>query len=322
MKKEVADAIKELDKRFGQGSVVKFSDAPLADVEVISTGIPSLDFTLGIKGFPKGKIIEIYGAEGSGKTSVTLQTIAQAQKKDETCAFIDLEFGFNPIYATQLGVDVDNLLISQPGVAEDAFEIIEALVVSGGVGLIVVDSIAALTPQAEVNGEYGDAVVGLTARLMSQAMRKLKGLVSLHNVCLIFINQTRQNIATMGYGSPTTTPGGKAIKFYASMRLEISRIGAVKVGERTIGNQTKIKIVKSRFAPPYQEVKLDLIFGEGISREADILQNAIEKDLIQQKGAWISYNGENFAQGKENARKYLVENPEFCDKLVEKLYEV
>lgn len=321
MKSGIADAIKELDKRFGQGSVVKFSDAPLPNIEVISTGVPSLDLALGIKGLPKGKIVEIYGAEGCGKTSIALQTIAQAQKKGETCAFIDLEHGFNPIYATQLGVDVDNLLISQPGVAEDALEIIEALVNTGQVSLIVLDSVAAMTPQAEINGEFGDAVVGLLARLMSQAMRKLTDPIAKNNVCMVFINQTRMNIATMGYGSPTTTSGGKALKFYASIRMEVSRIGAIKSGEEIIGNQTKIKILKNRFAPPYREVKVDLIYGQGLSREADILQMAIEKGIIKQKSAWISYNDTNFAQGKENARKYLIENPEFCEEIEKLIYE-
>lgn len=321
MKGDVATALKELNARFGEGSVVKFSDAPLADIEVISTGIPSLDLALGIKGLPKGKIVEIYGAEGCGKTSIALQTIAQAQKNGEVCAFIDLEHGFNPIYASDLGVDVDNLLISQPGVAEDALEIIEALVNTGEVGLIVLDSVAAMTPQAEVNGEFGDAVVGLLARLMSQAMRKLTHPISENNVCVIFINQTRMNIATMGYGSPTTTSGGKALKFYASVRMEVSRIGSVKSGEEIIGNQTKIKILKNRFAPPYREVKVDLVYGSGLSREADILQNALAKGIIKQKGAWISYNDENFAQGKENARKYLIDNPEFCEEIEKKIYE-
>lgn len=321
MKNEIADAIKELDKRFGQGSVVKFSDSPLPDIEVISTGVPSLDLALGIKGLPKGKIVEVYGAEGCGKTSIALQTIAQAQKKGEVCAFIDLEHGFNPVYAAALGVDVDNLLISQPGVAEDALEIIEALVKTGQVGLIVLDSVAAMTPQAEINGEFGDAVVGLLARLMSQAMRKLTTPISDNNVCMLFINQTRMNINTMGYGSPTTTSGGKALKFYASIRMEVSRIGAVKSGEEIIGNQTKIKILKNRFAPPYREVRLDLIFGQGLSREADILQNAIEKGIIKQRAAWFSYNDKNFANGKENARKYLIENPEFCEEIEKKVYE-
>lgn len=321
MKGDVAKAIKDLNERFGDGSVVKFSDAPMANIEVISTGIPSLDLALGIKGLPKGKIVEIYGAEGCGKTSIALQTIAQAQKNGEICAFIDLEHGFNPIYAADLGVDVDNLLISQPGVAEDALEIIEALVNTGEVGLIVLDSVAAMTPQAEINGEFGDAVVGLLARLMSQAMRKLTHPIAENNVCVVFINQTRMNIATMGYGSPTTTSGGKALKFYASIRMEVSRIGAVKSGEEIIGNQTKIKILKNRFAPPYREVKVDLVYGSGLSRHADILQTALTKGVFKQKGAWISYNDENFAQGKENARKYLIDNPEFCEEIEKKIYE-
>jgi recombination protein RecA len=321
MIKEVADAIKDLDKIFGEGSVIRLGDSPLAGVEVISTGIPSLDLMLGVKGLPKGKIIEIYGAEGCGKTSIALHTIAEAQKKGELCALIDLEYAFNPIYAAALGVEVDNLLISQPEAAEDALEIIEKLLKTGKIGLIVIDSIAAFTPQAEINGEFGDAVVGLMARLMSQAMRKLKTPVAENNVCLLFINQTRQNIATMGYGSPTTTPGGKAIKFYASMRIEVARIGSVKSGEDIIGNQVKIKVIKSRFAPPYREIKVDLIFGEGFSKEADILQKAIEMGHIKQKGAWISYNDENFAQGKENARKYLKENKEFYEEIEKLVYE-
>lgn len=321
MKKEVADAIKELEKEFGEGCVVRLGDTPLANIEAISTGIPSLDLALGIKGLPKGRVVEIYGAEGCGKTSIALQTIAQAQKKGETCAFIDLEHSFNPVYAAELGVDVDNLLISQPVVAEDTLKVIQTLTKSGQVGLIVLDSVSAMSPQAEVNGEFGDAVVGLLARLMSQALRKLVNDFDENNVCMVFINQTRMNIATMGYGSPTTTSGGKALKFYASIRMEVSRIGPVKSGEEIIGNQTKVKILKSKFAPPYREVKLDLIYGQGFSKEADILQLAIEKGIIKQKGAWISYNDENFAQGKENARKYLKENPEFYEELQTKIYE-
>lgn len=321
MKDDVAKAMKALNDRFGDGSVRKLSDSPLPEIEVITTGIPSLDLILGIKGFPKGKIVEIYGAEGCGKTSIALHVIAQAQKMGDVCAFIDMEHGFNPIYAEALGVNVGDMLVSQPGVAEDALEIIEALVNTGGVGLIVLDSVAAMTPQAEINGEFGDAVMGLQARIMSQAFRKLKTPIAENNVCLILINQTRMNIGTMGYGSPTTTSGGKALKFYASIRMEVSRIGAVKNGEEIIGNQTKIKILKNRFAPPYKEAKIDLIYGLGLSRHADILQKAIEMGIIKQKSAWISYNDTNFAQGKENARKYLIDNPEFCEEIERKIYE-
>lgn len=321
MNKELLDAIKELEKEFGEGTVKRLGDSPIDGVEVIPTGVPSLDLALGIKGLPRGTITEIYGAEGCGKTSIALQTIAQAQKMGIMCAFIDLEHSFNPVYAAQLGVDVDNLLMSSPGVAEDTLKVIQTLTRSGQVGLIVLDSVSAMSPQAEVNGEFGDAVVGLLARLMSQAMRKLVNDFDAYNVCMLFINQTRMNIATMGYGSPTTTSGGKALKFYANVRMEVSRIGAVKSGEDIIGNQTKVKVIKNKFAPPYKEVKLDLIYGDGFSREADILQIAIEKGIIKQKGAWISYNDTNFAQGKENARKYLKENAEFCEEIEEKIYE-
>lgn len=321
MKKEIADAISNLGRRFGEGTLIKLSDAPRQDVDVISTGSPSLDLALGIKGLPKGRITEIYGAEGCGKTSIALQTIAEAQKKGELCVFIDTEYALDPKYAAKLGVDVENLLISQPSSAEDTLEIVEELVNTGEVGVIVVDSVAAMVCQAELNGEFGDAVMGVIARLMSAMGRKLSGPISKNNVSVIFINQTRQNINTMGYGSPNTTPGGRALRFYATIRLEVSRIGSVKSGEEIIGNRTKIKVVKNKFAPPYKEALLDIIFGEGMSKEADILQNAIEKGIIKQKAAWFSYEDKNFANGKEKARIYLKENPEFYEEIKEKLYE-
>lgn len=321
MKGDVAAVMADLSKRFGEGTVIKFSDAPREDVQVISTGSPSLDLALGIKGLPRGRITEIYGAEGCGKTSIALQTIAEAQKNGETCVFIDTEFALDPKYAAKLGVDVDNLLISQPSSAEETLEIVEALVNSGEIGLIVVDSVAAMVCQAELNGEFGDAVVGLLARLMSQMGRKLVGPISKNNVSVVFINQTRQNINTMGYGSPNTTPGGKALRFYSSIRLEVSRIGAVKSGEEIVGNRTKIKVVKNKFAPPYKEVLLDIIFGEGMSKEADILQNAIEQGIIKQKGAWITYGEDVKMQGKENFRKYLKERAALYEEIREKLYD-
>lgn len=321
MNSELVKTMADLDRRFGEGAVIKFSDSPNKNIDVIPIGIPTLDLALGIKGVPKGKITEIYGNEGSGKTSIALHLIAEAQKRGETCVLLDMEHAFNPEYAEKLGVVVDDLLISQPAAAEDAFEVAEALINSGEVGLIVLDSVAALTPQAELNGEFGDAVVGLLARLMSQAMRKLTNPIDKNKVAFIFINQTRQNISTMGYGPTTTTSGGKALKFYASIRMEVSRIGAVKAGDKVIGNQTKIKILKNRFAPPYQEIVLDLIYGEGLSKEADILQKASDVGIIEKKGAWFAYNNANFAQGKENARRYLIENKEFCDEIQQKLYE-
>jgi recombination protein RecA len=315
------NAITELERRFDKGIVMKLSDTPDLDVESIPTGCPSLDIALGIKGFPRGRLIEIYGAEGGGKTSLALQTIAQAQKMGLKCAFLDLEHGFSATYAQTLGVNVDELLVSQPDCAETALEVAEVLVNSGEIGIIVLDSVAAMVTQPEINGEFGDAHVGLLARLMSQFGRKMVGAIAKNNVCFIMLNQIRQNIAISGYGGPTnTTPGGKALKFYASVRLEVTRIGSVKSGEEIIGNETKIKIVKNRFAPPYREVKSQLIFGEGLSKEADILQLGIDKGFIIAKGSWVSYGDDVKIQGRENFRKLLVDNPELYERIKEDVY--
>lgn len=321
MNKELTSAIAELERRFDTGIIMKLSDTSNSDVKGIPTGCPSLDLALGINGLPIGRIVELYGAEGGGKTSLALHTIAEAQKMGINCAFIDLEHGFSKSYAEKLGVNVDELLISQPDCAETALEVAEVLVNSGEVGLIVVDSVAAMVTQAEINGEFGDSHVGLLARLMSQFGRKMVNSIATNNVCFVLLNQIRQNIAITGYGPTTTTPGGKALKFYASVRIEISRIGALKSGENIIGNQTKLKIVKNRFAPPYREVVASLLFGEGFSKETDIMQLGIDKGLILAKGAWISYGDDVKVQGKDNFRKLLVEKPALYEEIREKVYE-
>lgn len=318
--KELEKALSDIEKRFGKGSVMNLSGHTTTKIDVVSTKCPSIDLALGIKGIPKGRITEIYGAESSGKTTLALQVIAEAQKNGDTCAYLDVEHALDPAYASKLGVDLDTVIISQPDSAENTLEIAEALIESGQVKVVVVDSVAAMVPQSEINGEFGDAQMGVMARLMSQAMRKLNGPISKHNVAFIFINQTRSKIGVM-WGSPTTTSGGVALKFYASIRIEVTKIGQLKDGDSVIGNRTRVKIVKNKLAAPFKEAEFDMIFGEGISKESDILNLAIDKGIIEQKGSWFSYGEEKLGQGKENIRKMLKENGEFYNELEKKVYE-
>src|ERR1700746_1670476 len=300
----------QIEKQFGKGSILRLgSKDPLVPVAVISTGSISLDSALGIGGFPRGRISEIFGPESSGKTTIALQVIAEAQKVGGMAAFIDVEHALDPIYARKLGVDVDNLLVSQPDYGEQALEITNALITSGSIDVLVVDSVAALVPKAELDGEMGDSFMGVHARLMSQAMRKLTGIVSKSNTCLIFINQIREKIGVM-FGNPETTTGGRALKFYSSVRADIRRIAAIKDGEVVTGNRTKIKIVKNKIAPPFREAEFDIIYGEGISKEGDLIDLGAAQNLIEKSGAWYSYKGERIGQGRENARQFLKDNPE------------
>lgn len=311
--KNLENALTQLEKRFGEGTIMRLGDKPIQEVVSISTTCLSLDDAIGIGGFPKGRVVEIYGPESSGKTTLALHVIAEAQKSGGIAAFIDAEHALDTAYAQNLGVDIENLLISQPDCGEQALEVAEALVKTGEVDVVVIDSVAALVPQAELNGEMGDAVMGLQARLMSQAMRKLTPVISASNTCVVFINQLRDKIGVM-WGSPETTTGGKALKFYASLRIDIRRIAHIKDGDKIVGNRTKVKIVKNKLAPPFREVEFDIMYGEGISKEGDLLDKAIAVGVIIQKGAWFSYNGENFAQGKEKAKAEL-KNSEFFDKI-------
>jgi recombination protein RecA len=313
MAKPLESALAELEKRFGQGSIMRLGDKPKDEVTSISTTCLSLDEAIGVGGFPRGRIIEVYGPESSGKTTLALHVIAEAQKAGGMAAFIDAEHALDVGYAQNLGVDTDNLLISQPDCGEQALEITEALIKTGEVDVVVIDSVAALVPQAELNGEMGDAMVGLQARLMSQAMRKLTPIISTSRTCVVFINQLRDKIGVM-WGSPETTTGGKALKFYASLRIDIRRIGQLKDGDKIVGNRTRVKIVKNKVAPPFREIEFDIIYGEGISKESDLLEKATAKGVVIQKGAWFSFNGENFAQGKEKARIAL-KDEEFYSKV-------
>lgn len=319
MNSNLTAAIADLTKRFGEGTVMQLGGGNTEEIEVFSTKVPSIDLALGVKGLPRGRVTEIYGAESSGKTTLALQVVASAQAKGVTCAYIDVEHALDPVYAEKLGVNIQDMLISQPASAEEVLEVAEALVKTGEVGVVVIDSVAAMVPQAEINGEFGDAQMGLMARLMSQAMRKLTAPISDNNVCFIFINQTRSKIGVM-WGSPTTTTGGNALKFYASMRLEVNRIGAVKDGEEIIGNRTKIKIVKNKLAAPFKEVETSLIYGEGIPRELDLLELAIEKGIIKKKGSWLSYNDENLGQGTNKVSNFLKENPTLLAEIEQKIY--
>ena len=299
-------ALEIIEKKFGPETLMKYGDKPVVEIGVVSTGIPSLDKALGIGGFPKGRIVEIYGPESSGKTTLTLHVIAQAQKAGGTVAFVDAEHALDPEYASKLGVNMDEVLISQPDSGEQALEVVEALVRSEEVDVIIVDSVAALTPRAEIDGDMGNSNVGVQARLMSQAMRKLTAINSKNDCLIIFINQLRDKIGVM-FGSPETTTGGKALKFYASVRIDIRRIGALKDGDAVIGNKTKIKIVKNKLAPPFKEVELDLIYGEGLSKEADLLNLAIQSGVIVKKGSWLIYKEKSLAQGIEKVRLMLKE---------------
>src|SRR4249920_1380813 len=298
----------QIEKQFGKGSILRLgSKEAIVPVAVISTGSISLDAALGIGGFPRGRINEIFGPESSGKTTIALQVIAEAQKKGGMAAFIDVEHALDPAYARKLGVDVDNLLVSQPDYGEQALEITAALVASGTIDVLVVDSVAALVPKAELDGEMGDSHMGLQARLMSQALRKLTGIVSKSKTCLIFINQIREKIGVM-FGNPETTTGGRALKFYSSVRIDIRRIAAIKDGETVTGNRTKIKIVKNKMAPPFREAEFDIIYGEGISKEGDLIDLGTERGILEKSGAWFSYKGERMGQGRENAKQFLKDN--------------
>jgi recombination protein RecA len=307
-------ALVQMDKQFGKGAVIRLGAGAVEPVSVISSGTISIDTALGVGGFPRGRVVEIYGPESSGKTTITLQVIAEAQKMGGTAAFIDAEHAMDPAYAKKLGVDVDQLLVSQPDHGEQALEIVAALVQSGAIDVIVVDSVAALVPKAELEGEMGDSHMGLHARLMSQALRKLTGMVSRTNTLLIFINQVREKIGVM-FGNPETTTGGRALKFYASVRAEIRRTGAIKDGDKTIGNRTRVKIVKNKVASPFREAEFDILYGEGTSREADLIDTGVTQNLIDKSGSWFSYKGERIGQGRENARLFLKSNPEITMKL-------
>jgi recombination protein RecA len=315
-KRALSAALSQIDKQFGKGSVMRMGDRPVEAVETIGTGSLMLDIALGIGGLPKGRVVEIYGPESSGKTTLTLQTIAECQKAGGTAAFIDAEHALDPIYAQKLGVNIDELLLSQPDTGEQALEIADMLVRSNAVDIVVIDSVAALTPRAEIEGEMGDQLPGLQARLMSQALRKLTGNIKRSNCMVIFINQLRMKIGVMMPGqSPETTTGGNALKFYASIRLDIRRIGSIKKGEEIIGNQTKIKVVKNKLAPPFKQIVTEILYGEGISREGELIDMGVDAKLVEKSGAWYSCDGERIGQGKENARQYLKENPAIAVKL-------
>jgi recombination protein RecA len=311
-KKALSAALGQIEKQFGKGSVMRLGDASATyDVEAVSTGSLGLDIALGIGGLPRGRVVEIYGPESSGKTTLTLQVVAEIQKAGGTAAFVDAEHALDPAYAQKLGVNIDDLLVSQPDTGEQALEITDMLVRSGAVDVIVVDSVAALTPKAEIEGEMGELQVGLHARLMSQALRKLTGNIKRSNSIVIFINQIRMKIGVM-FGSPETTTGGNALKFYASVRLDIRRIGAIKNGEEVVGNQTRVKVVKNKVAPPFREAEFEIMYGLGISREGEIIELGSAQNIIDKSGAWYSYRGERIGQGKENARVFLKEHPEIA----------
>ena len=312
------DAISQIEKKFGKGSVMRLGDRTAVDVDVIPSGSLTLDKALGIGGYPKGRIIEIYGPESSGKTTLTLHAIAQAQKLGGKAAFIDAEHAIDPVYAKNLGVDIDDLILSQPDSGEQALEIAEMLVRSGVIDLIVIDSVAALVPQVELDGEMGDAAVGLQARLMSKALRKLSGVMNKTNCTVIFINQLREKIGVM-YGNPETTTGGRALKFYSSVRVEIRRSEQIKQNGEIVGNKANIKVVKNKVAPPFKTTQVDIIYGKGISRDGEILDLAVEGDIVEKSGAWYAYNGEKIGQGRENAKNFLLEHPAIFAEVEEKV---
>ncbi len=307
-------AIKQLEKQYGKGAVMKLGQAPALNVEAISTGSITLDCALGIGGVPRGRIVEIYGPESSGKTTVALHIIASAQKAGGEAAFIDVEHALDPVYAKALGVDIDSLLVSQPDTGEQALEITEALVRSGAIDVIVVDSVAAMVPKAEIEGLMGDTHVGLQARLMSQALRKLTGVISKTNCVVVFINQLREKVGVM-YGNPEVTPGGRALKFYSSVRLDVRRQEQLKSGGEVIGNHTKVKVVKNKVAPPFKEAEFDIMYGQGISRVGEILDIAVKLDIVEKSGAWFSYKGERLGQGRDNVKELIAKNPALCEEL-------
>jgi len=319
-RKALSAALGQIEKQFGKGAVMRMGDRAADPIESIPTGSLMLDMALGIGGLPRGRVVEIYGPESSGKTTLTLQVVAQAQKLGGTCAFIDAEHALDPVYAEKLGVKVDDLLLSQPDTGEQALEIADMLVRSSSIDVIVIDSVAALTPRAEIEGEMGDQLPGLQARLMSQALRKLTANIKKSNTLVIFINQLRMKIGVMMPGqSPETTTGGNALKFYASVRLDIRRIGSVKKGEEIVGNQTKIKVVKNKLAPPFKQVVTEILYGEGISREGELIDMGADNKIVEKSGAWYSYGGERIGQGKDNARQYLKENPSAAKEIEDKL---
>jgi recombination protein RecA len=318
-KKALAQALGQIEKQFGKGSVMRMGDGTsIRDIEAISTGSIGLDVALGIGGLPKGRVVEIYGPESSGKTTLTLQVVAEAQKLGGTAAFIDAEHALDPNYAEKLGVNVDELLVSQPDTGEQALEITDMLVRSGAVDVIVIDSVAALTPKAEIEGEMGDSHMGLQARLMSQALRKLTGNIKRSNVMVIFINQIRMKIGVM-FGSPETTTGGNALKFYASVRLDIRRIGALKKGDEVVGNQTRVKVVKNKVAPPFKQAEFEILYGHGISRLGELIDLGVQHDIVNKAGSWYSYGDDRIGQGKDNAREFLKEHPEMADEIERKV---
>jgi recombination protein RecA len=311
-KKALTAALGQIEKQFGKGSVMRLGDAGTSyDVEAVSTGSLGLDIALGIGGLPRGRVVEIYGPEASGKTTLTLQVIAEVQRGGGTAAFVDAEHALDPVYAEKLGVNINDLLVSQPDTGEQALEITDMLVRSGAVDVVVIDSVAALTPRAEIEGEMGEMQVGLHARLMSQALRKLTGNIKRSNTIVIFINQIRMKIGVM-FGSPETTTGGNALKFYASVRLDIRRIGAIKNGEEVTGNMTRVKVVKNKVAPPFREAEFEIMYGQGISREGEIVELGSAQNIIEKSGAWYAYKGNRIGQGKDNARNYLLQNPEIA----------
>lgn len=310
------DAIKQIEKQFGKGSVMKLGDRAAVDVAVIPTGSLTLDMALGIGGYPKGRIIEIYGPESSGKTTLTLHAIAEVQKQGGTAAFIDAEHAIDPVYAKNLGVNIDELILSQPDSGEQGLEIAETLVRSGAIDLVVVDSVAALVPQVELDGEMADQQMGLQARLMSKALRKLSGVMNKTDCTIIFINQLREKIGVM-FGNPETTTGGRALKFYSSVRVEIRRSEAIKNGTEIVGNKVNIKVVKNKVAPPFKSTQVDIIYGKGISRDGEVLDLAVDKDIVDKSGAWYAYKGEKIGQGRENAKRYLAEHPDIMNEITE-----
>lgn len=313
-------ALSQIEKQFGKGSVMKMGEQPIAKIPTVSTGSLGLDIALGAGGLPYGRIVEIYGPESSGKTTLTLSAIAEAQKQGKTCAFIDAEHALDPIYAEKLGVNIEDLLVSQPDTGEQALEICDMLVRSGAVELVVIDSVAALVPKAEIEGEMGDSHMGLAARLMSQALRKLTGNIKRANCCVIFINQIRMKIGVM-FGNPETTTGGNALKFYSSVRLDIRRIGAIKKGDEVVGNETRVKVVKNKVAPPFKQAEFDILYGEGISRLGEIIDLGVKHEIVDKSGAWYSYGDDRIGQGKENVRTFMKENPDMAAEIEARIKE-
>lgn len=319
-KKALETALGQIEKQFGKGAVMKLGENAQLNIDVIPTGALSLDIALGIGGVPRGRIVEVFGPESSGKTTVALHMIAEAQKMGGEAAFIDAEHALDPVYAKHLGVDIDNLIVSQPDTGEQALEIAEALVRSGAIDILVVDSVAALVPKAEIDGDMGDAHVGLQARLMSQALRKLAGVLNKSNTVAIFINQLREKVGIM-FGNPEVTPGGRALKFYSSVRLDVRRIDSLKVNNEVVGNRTRVKVVKNKVAPPFREAEFDIVYGEGISKEGNVLDIGVNLNIVEKAGAWFSYSGTRIGQGRENAKQYLKDNPEICKEIETKIRE-